>query len=78
MTEIEDRLRDAMHAAVDDAMPPPNLVAAVIRAHRRHVGLVACLAVAAVVLGAVSAAVALGQLLHCSRQTLQRLVSLPV
>jgi len=61
MTEIEDRLRAAMHAAVDDAMPPPNLVVAVIRRHRRHVGLVACLAVAAVALGAVPAAVALGR-----------------
>jgi hypothetical protein len=58
MTEIEDRLRAAMHAAVDDAAPPPNLVAVVIRRHHRHVGVAACLTVLAVALAVVPAAVA--------------------
>ncbi len=58
MTDIEERLRSAMHAAVDNAVPPPNLVAAVIRRHRRHVGLVAGITALAIALAAIPAAVA--------------------
>jgi hypothetical protein len=39
MIDIESRLRAAMHSAVDDAVPPRDLAATVIRRHRRHTGL---------------------------------------
>ena len=58
MTEIENRLRAAMHAAVDDAVPPSDLAGVVIRRHRRHVGLMAGITALAIALVAVPAAVA--------------------
>ncbi len=61
MNDIENRLRAAMHAAVDDAMPPADLVGTVVRRHRRHVGVVVGLMVLALAAVAVPAAVAASQ-----------------
>jgi hypothetical protein len=36
MTEIERRLRTALHAAVDQEQPPANLLESVMARHRRH------------------------------------------
>jgi len=36
MTEIERRLRTALHAAVDEEQPPANLLESVLARHRRH------------------------------------------
>jgi len=61
MTDIERRLYAAMHAAVDGTEPPDDLLAAVMRRHRRYVVrvaaavLVAVAAVAAVPAGLASA-----------------------
>jgi hypothetical protein len=49
MTEIEHRLRAAMHAAVDGEEAPHDLVSLVMRRHRRHAALVAGLATLVVV-----------------------------
>ncbi|MGN6793143.1 MAG: hypothetical protein ACTHJW_12235 [Streptosporangiaceae bacterium] len=61
MTDIENRLRVAMHAAVDDAVPPCDLVGKVMRRHRRHVGLVTGITLLAIACAAVPAAVAVSQ-----------------
>lgn len=59
MTDIEDRLRDAMRAAVDGERPAPDLLRGVLRRHRRYLVRVAGTAVAAAaVLVAVPVAVA--------------------
>jgi hypothetical protein len=59
MTDIEQRLRAAMHAAVDGEQPPPDLVSVVLRRHRRHLIEMAAVTVAgAIVLAAVPVAIA--------------------
>jgi hypothetical protein len=59
MTDIERRLRDAMRGAVDGELPPPGLVAAVRRRHRRYLArITATTVVAVVVTAAVPAALA--------------------
>ncbi len=58
MTDIERRLRDAMRAAVDGELPPPGLVAAVRRRHRRYLARITATVVAVVVTAAVPAALA--------------------
>jgi hypothetical protein len=50
VTELEDQLRSAMHAAVDHAEPPDGLAWAVLRRHRRHVLRVAAVAAAVIAL----------------------------
>jgi hypothetical protein len=54
MTEIERRLRAAMHAAVDDEQPPANLLGSVRTRHRRHRTRTAIAGVAIVAAGAVA------------------------
>jgi len=54
MTEIERRLRAAMHAAVDDEQPPANLLGSVRTRHRRHRTRTAVAGVAIVAAGAVA------------------------
>jgi hypothetical protein len=48
MTEIERRLREAMHAAVDGEPPPADLLQSVMRRHRRYLGRAAAVTVLAV------------------------------
>lgn len=52
MTEIEQRLRAAMHAEVDDEQPPANLLKSVLARHRRHRTRTAVAGVALVAVGA--------------------------
>jgi hypothetical protein len=60
MTEIEDRLRAAMHAAVDGKETSASeLISLVKRRHRRHTIRVACITVLAAVAVAVPAAITL-------------------
>lgn len=56
MTELEQKLRAAMHAAVDDEQPPRDLTTRVVRRYRRRTAVMASLGVAA------SAAVAIAVL----------------
>lgn len=59
MTDIEHRLREAMHEAVDDAQTRADLVAAVMRRHRRYLARVVGLAaVGAIAVATVPFAVA--------------------
>ncbi len=59
MTDIEHRLRTAMHAAVDGELPPADLVTAVLRRHRRYLIRVAGVTVvSAIALAAVPVAIA--------------------
>jgi hypothetical protein len=60
MTDMECRLREAMHAAVDDAQTQSDLVAAVLRRHRQHLArVVGLVAVGAIAVAAVPVSVAL-------------------
>jgi len=59
MTDIEDRLRAAMHAAVDDEKPPGDLTARVMRRHRRRNVLLTGAATLAAVAIAVAAVITL-------------------
>ena len=54
MTEIERRLRAAMHAAVDDEQPPANLLESVRARRRRHRTRTAVAGVAVVAAGALA------------------------
>jgi hypothetical protein len=67
MTEIEDRLRAAMHSAVDGKEPSAReLISLVKRRHRRHTIRVACIAVLAALAVAVPAAITLHDTLGAS------------
>ena len=60
MTDIQGRLRAAMHAAVDgEKASADELIRLVKRRHRRHTIRVACIAVLAVVAVAVPAGISL-------------------
>jgi hypothetical protein len=60
MTDIEHRLRAAMHTAVDGEEAPPDLLSLVMRRHRRHAALVTGVTMLVVIgIGAVPAGMAL-------------------
>lgn len=68
MTDIEDRLRTAIHAAVDgEEASAGELIRLVVRRHRRHVALAGGVAVLIALAVAVPVAIALHAALATSR-----------
>src|SRR5215472_14867675 len=70
MTDIEDRLRSAMHAAVDGKEASASeLISLVKRRHRRHTIRVACIAVLAALAVAVPAGITMHDRLGAGSST---------